>query len=171
MKKIWHFIFYGFYKLDYAIHLFTNKINPIVHLYKTERASNYFKKKGRSPIKDLNDVYENRTYGFSVLISQFIMHILLFAILIGIFNFTLIIFNLYVEVEPYMFMSILGFSIFLNLFLLLREKDYLRSFVKFDDYKKNNKRIFYLLSFLSVIVLFYISYLSFKYGSKHHSLK
>ena len=69
MIKIWHFIYYSIYKLDYRLHLITNKINPIIYFYKIEKVSRYLNKKGRSPIKDLNKVYANRDYGFSILFS------------------------------------------------------------------------------------------------------
>ena len=170
MIKIWHFIYYSIYRLDYKLHLFTNKINPILYIYKIDKVKNYFNKKGKSPVKDFNKSYENRDYGFSILLSQIIIHSLLFALLVGIFNLSLIIFNIFIDLKPFMFMAILVVSISLNLLILIRNKDYKKSFLEFDNYKKERKAIYFLLSFVAVISIFMLSYLSFVYGSKHHSL-
>jgi len=171
MIKIWHFIYYSLYIVDYKLHLISNKLNPIVYIYKIDKVKNFFDKRGKSPIDDLNNVYKNRDYGFSILLSQIVIHLLLFAFLVGIFNLSLIIFNIYIDLKPFMFMLILVLSISLNLFVLLRNKDYKKSFLEFDNFKRNRKRIYYLLSFITIISIFFLSYLSFVYGSKYHSLQ
>lgn len=45
MIKIWHFIYYTTYKLDYRVHLITNKINPFIYVLKIDKVNNYLNKK------------------------------------------------------------------------------------------------------------------------------
>jgi hypothetical protein len=54
MERLWNIVYYFVYRADYRLHMFSNKINPVLWIYKLPFARRHFKKKGIDPKDELN---------------------------------------------------------------------------------------------------------------------
>jgi len=167
MIKAWHYIFYSLYKLLCKASLIITY--PIRLLYRLPAIKKYHSKKGYNPEELYDDYRGNRELGVynNIYFSFLIMHFLLVAILIAIFNLILITFNIFIEIETYLIVSIVLLAFLLNNFILLRD-NYDQSFLEFDTYNKIRKRRGYVFSYIFIIIVLVLFYLSIEYGGKHH---
>ena len=172
MIKVWHFIFYTLYKVDNKLHMISNKINPLLWLFKVSGIKNrYYKKRGSDLEEDYNSVFSNRNYGFNIMFASIIIHALLFCLIFSIFNLYLILSETYLDFNYVIFFIMLIGSILINEFVLLKTNEYQESFYDFDSLGKEKRRLFYVLSLITIIALFYVFYVLLIYGSKYHSPK
>ena len=162
----WHFLFYSFYKFFLEVHYFFNKINPLVYLFKMKIFEDHLKRRDISVVEDTNKVFENRSYGFTIQISLFVINILLIMMVFAFINIILIAFEINFYTSIFNAMAIVLPSILINTFWILSVSRYTSSFLKFDQYPKSKKRRNYTISLIAVCIIIGLFFLSYEYGNK-----
>ena len=82
--NVFHFCFY---KLDYRLSLLFNKINPFWLLTRLSFFKRRYKELGVDIHKEVNNLFENKVYGFSIMVAGGGLLLLFFILFIGFFNF------------------------------------------------------------------------------------
>jgi len=161
MVKFWNLIYYFTYIGDYKLHLWFNKINPILLLYKLGSSKKRFAKMGiDDPVKHLNKSFKKLNGGISSFRAGGLMILLsvLFCfgigfIYIGLFRIRYFNGNIFILVFP--------IALFLNYFLIFRQNKYLRYFKEFDKMDAPAKKKWSLISLITILGIFIFSVCSF----------
>jgi len=157
MERFWNIVHYFAYRAEYEIHLWSNKINPILYLYKLSFAKKHFKKIGINPVNELNNAYKKPDVGISSFFAGNLMNALLFFIFLGVdwiyngLKKDFFINSIYVII-------ILGvISLIINYFSLFRKDKYLKYFKEFDKMEHQEKKKWAMISLLVFFgVLFFL---------------
>lgn len=160
MEQFWNTIHYFIYKAHYKLHLFSNKINPILFLYRLPFAKRHFAKKGINPLIEVNKAFERPDIGLSSIVSGGAIYSLFFLICFGIINFLSGIIQKELNLQLYHFIILIILSIIVNYFLVFKGDKYLRYFKEFDKMSKKDKTKWAWISFAVSIGI-----LSFTIGS------
>ena len=68
--ELWlNIVHYCFNKLDYKLHLLSNKLNPFLLIGKIPAVKRKFEEQGTSQIEVVNKVWGDKRYGFSIMLS------------------------------------------------------------------------------------------------------
>jgi hypothetical protein len=151
MERFWNIIHYFLYVADYKFHLFFNKINPVVHLYKMPFAKKHFERKGIDPIKELNKAFSKPSIGLSSMVSGGLVYFLVFLVFFSISNLYSAILRKELNLKIYHFILFALMSFIVNYFLLFKEKKYLAYFKEFERMTKMERIKWAWISFLVVI--------------------
>ncbi|WP_162417761.1 hypothetical protein [Cyclobacterium roseum] len=165
MEKIelWlNIVHYCIYKLDYRLHLLSNKINPFILLGKIPAVEKNFKDQGSSLKEFGNKFWTDRRYGFGIMISGATLTMLIFFMIWVIFLVVnrLLSYPFKFTWHPFVFCLILAYSI-CHLFVFQNEK-YIKYFKKFDKRSKQEKRKYGFLSLAFVAGTIVLVFLSFR---------
>ncbi|WP_321437740.1 hypothetical protein [uncultured Bacteroides sp.] len=149
MERFWNIIHYFAYKAEYKIHLWSNKINPILYLYKLSFAKKHFKKIDINPVNELNNAYKKTDIvGISGFFAGNLMNALLFFICFGIYCIYNGLKKDFLINSVYVIIIIGIISFISNYFLLFRKDKYLKYFKEFDKMKHQEKKKWAMISLL-----------------------
>lgn len=165
MKKIelyLNILHYCFYRFDYKLHLLSNKINPILLLYKLPFFKKTFQEKGIADIgKDINIAFSNKEYGLSMLVAGGGLMAVLFFIFITAINlwYRLFINGKLLTKEDFIVSCII--SAIISYFTVFKKDKYLIYFNEFEKWNRKIKQRNYIFSLLILILAPTIFILSF----------
>jgi hypothetical protein len=155
MERFWNLIYYFAYKGDYKLHLFFNKINPALLLYRFNFAKRRFAKMGvDNPIEKLNKSYKKKDTGISSFRAGGLMILLIVLFCFGIGFIYIGLFRIK-YFDNNLFIIVLPITLFLNYLLLFKQNKYLRYFEEFEKFDYAKKKKWALIS-TSVIISFFV---------------
>lgn len=144
-------IHYCLYKLDYKLHLLSNKVNPFLLLGKIPAIKRKFEERGVTQVEVVNKVWGDKRYGFSIMISGGALAIIVFFIFWAMF---LVLNNLLNH--PFNF-SLLSFTVCMTIayslcHVLVFQKDkYILYFRQFDKWSNEMKWKYCSIAFLFIL--------------------
>ena len=158
MERFWNIIHYFVYRAFYKFHLFFNKINPLLFLYKSPFGKRHFENLGiADPIDELNKTFKRPDIGISSIWAGGLMYCLVFTILWGFENLYSAVILKYYNLNIYHFIFFVAMSFLVNHLLLFRHDKYLRYFKEFDKMQKQEIIKWGWISFMVVLsILFFI---------------
>ncbi|PKQ64901.1 hypothetical protein BZG02_03370 [Labilibaculum filiforme] len=157
MERFWNLIHYFIYKAHNQFHLFCNKINPILFLYKLPFAKRHFAKKGINPIKEVNKAFQRPDIGLSSIVSGGAIYTLFFLLCFGVINIFSGIIQKELNLQLYHFIILIILSIIINYFLVFKGDKYLSYFKEFEKMEQKDKTKWAWISFaVSIGILFFI---------------
>ena len=161
MENSLNILHYCIYLVDCKLHFLSNKINPLLHLYKLPFFKRRFKKLGvENPIEAYNDVFADKYYGFNIMTSGGIIMAVIAIFFVSLYSILRNeLYNDYIlSINHYIFFSLISSLI---CYLLVFKKDkYLIYFEKYETWTRAEKRKYVLLSFgviMGVIIFFFVS--------------
>lgn len=140
-------IFLIFKKIDY----FFTKVNPILLLFEIPFIKKYHKKKGWNPYFERDKLWNDKIYGFNIIISGGISVAVTSIIFISSFGIISRVFNLYEYVPGYYFVLFGGIAMLIDYIYVFRNDKYLEYFEKFEKWTVKEKRKNIIFSFLAII--------------------
>ena len=157
---------YCIYKFDYKLHLLSNKINPFVLLGQIPSIKKRFEEQGSSLLEVTNNLWGNKRSGFSIMISNSTIVVVLSFLISGLTTTAASFFNYYFYVMPnhLIFHGIV--SSIICYFAVFKGDKYLEYFNKFEKWSKAEKWKYCLLSFTFIISSVLLVLYSFRFMSK-----
>ena len=160
--ELWlNIVHYCFYKLDYKLHLLSNKLNPFLLIGKIPAVKRKFEEKGTSQVEVVNKVWGDKRYGFGVMISGGALAISIFLMILSVSLLVNSLLNYPVNLSWQPFSLCMGLAYGICHFLVFQKDKYIKYFKKFDKWTKQEKWKYSLgsLAFVvTVIVLFIYSF-------------
>jgi len=162
--ELWlNIVHYCIYKLDYKLHLLSNKLNPFLLLGKIPAVKRKFEEQGTSQVEVVNKVWGNKRYGFGVMISGGILPSLLFFFFWAIATIIPGIFGYKYKVEIYHLLLFLLPAILLSYPLVLKDARYIKYFKKFEKWTKQEKWKYSLISLVFIVTVIALFIYSFRF--------
>lgn len=163
--ELWlNIIHYCIYKLDYRLHLLSNKINPFLLLGKIPAVEKNFREQGTSLKEFGNKFWTDRRFGFGVIISGGVLVIIVFLM---IFSAILIINGVFNNPNNLSWRHLLIICTLLSYLichiLVFKKDNYLAYFRKFDKWSKREKWKYGLIAFVFVTVALALWIFSFRF--------
>lgn len=164
MENSLNILHYCIYLVDCKLHFLSNKINPLLHLYKLPFMKRRFKKlEIENPLEFYNEGFTNKKYGLSIIVSGGILVVAISFVFISLEEILMNVFDgdFIIDINHYIFFMITAYL--LCYFLVFKEDKYLIYFKKYETWSKTEKRKYVVLSFvfvLGVIIFFFVSLLS-----------
>lgn len=150
--ELWlNIVHYCYYKLDYRLHLLSNKLNPFLLIGKIPAVKRKFEEQGTSQEEVVNKVWGDKRYGFSIMISGGALVISVFLVILSVSLMINSLMEYPVSLSWQPFAICMGIAYALCHFLVFQKDKYIRYFKKFDKWTKQEKRKYALLSFLFVV--------------------
>ncbi len=153
---------YSVYRLSYKLHLFANKLNPILLLYKLPFFKQKFKKKGIDDIeKEINKAFGNKDGGLSIMVSGGAIIGIVFFLLLSIVILLkrLLSFDFALGINHFIFIAVL--SIIPCYFLVFKKDKYLVYFKKYEKWSKSEKVKYGWISFIFIVLVILLFFGSF----------
>lgn len=160
--ELWlNIVHYCIYKVDYKLHLLSNKLNPFLLLGKIPALKRKFEEQGTTQEEVVNKVWSNRRYGFGVMVSGGGLAIILFFIVWTIFLLlnSLLKHPINFSWPPFAVCMAIAYAI--CHLLVFRKDRYIKYFKKFDKWTRQEKWKYGILSFafiVGVVVLWLYSF-------------
>ena len=133
MERFWNIIHYFVYLGFYKLHLLTNKINPVLFLYKTKLFKRRFKKLGiDNPYDELNYAFKRPDIGICIIFAGGAMGGLTLCLISGISSFYHGISKTPVKLNLTTFIIIVVIVLAINYLLIERNDKYIKYFKEFD---------------------------------------
>jgi hypothetical protein len=156
-------IHYCIYKLDYKLHLFSNKINPFLLLGKIPAIKRKFEERGTTQLEIANKIWMDKQNGFGIMISGGGIVILVFLVILSSYDIlnAFLDYPIKIVIYPFIINMLLAYGI--CHFTVFRNNNYLNYFKKFDKMDKDKKRNYGILSFVYIILTFSYFVYSFKF--------
>ena len=109
MKNTLNILHYCIYLMHYKLHLFFNKINPAILLYKIPFIEKKTSEKGIDLIEVGNDLYGNKEYGSSVDVAGGVLIVIVFALKVILTKILIQILNIDATLNNY-FLILFGIT-------------------------------------------------------------
>lgn len=161
VEIVLNIIHYLIYRLDYRLHMLSNKVNPLLLLGHIPAVKRKFKEQGTTQKDVVNKVWTDERFGFGIMISGAALVIFIFCV---IFPVSLII-NSIVACHDvpwrYLFFFAGGLSYLLCHCLVFKNDKYLVYFNRFSKWSMNEKckyALFGFSFFLGAMALFIYSF-------------
>lgn len=162
--ELWlNIVHYCIYKVDYKLHMFSNKLNPFVLIGKMPRIKRNLEKQGTTLLDVTNKVWTDRRIGFGVMISGGVLPSLLFFFFWAIATIIPGIFGYRFKVEFYHLVLFLVPAILLSYPLVLKDARYIKYFKKFDKWTRQEKWKYGLFSFAFIVGVIALWFYSFRF--------
>jgi len=164
MENSLNILHYCIYLVDCKSHFLSNKINPLLLLYKLPFAKRRFKKLGfEDPMEAYNSGFTDKNFGYSIMVSGGAMAGIVAIFLVSLYG--ILMNKLYddyiLSLNHFILFALLAYLI---CYLLVFKKDkYLIYFEKYETWTRFEKRKYVLLSLgfiVGVIIIFFISLLA-----------
>jgi hypothetical protein len=162
MKNSLNQLFYFIHISVRRIHLFSNKINPVLLLFKIPILKKRMRNKFgiENPMENWNEQWNNDENGLGLMFSQSYLVLIFVFILIGFEILLLRNFDFNMNHDNYLWILYLLPSYLLCYFLVFKNNKYLNYFEKYKSWSKVEKRRNDILS-----IAFITSVLIFWFGS------
>lgn len=173
MKNIelfWNIVYFGIYKFDDNLRYYIGFLNPFNFINKIKGVQKYHASFGINDMDEFrNRVFKNKKSGISIVRSNAIISGILVLFEYGLFNCiqTITKKSLISEVWQnglyfFTYLIILVVPVvFINNYLLFKNDKYLHYFDKFLRTEKGKRRLYYLLSFTTVLLIISFFIISF----------
>jgi len=165
MKKIEYYmnvLHFCFYRFDYKMHLWSNKINPFHLIHKLPFQQRRYKELGVDPIKEIDKAFGDKEYGLSMTVAGGALIGILFFFFLAVLNvlIKLLIGNITLSAVHFILCGIL--SVVLSYSLVFKKDKYLRYFEMFEGWGKAERRKYGWFAFAFVLSVFCLFVLSIK---------
>jgi hypothetical protein len=157
MEKFWNLIYYFAYKADYRFHLFFNRINPLLWIYKLNFAKKRFAKMNiDNPVNELNKSFQRTDFGISSFRAGGFMILLITLICFGFVFIYTGIYHFRGKLGLFTLIVMSAITLSLNYYLLFRHSKYIHYFKKFDKLERTEKikKAYLCLGVVIVIIIF-----------------
>jgi hypothetical protein len=163
IEQFLNIIHYCLYKLDYKVHMLSNKINPFLLLGKIPAIKRKFEEQGTTHLEVVNKVWTDRRFGFGIMISGSAVVILVFIMILAIYDILNFFLNYPIDnlIYPFVFNMILAYLI--CHFAVFKKDKYIKYFKKYEKWNKQEKWKYSLISFLYIIITFSLFIYSFRF--------
>jgi len=165
MKKIENYLnilHFCFYRFDYKLHLWSNKINPFHLIHKLPFQQRRYKELGVDPIKEINKVFGDKAYGFSMMTAGGALIGILFFFFLTVINILLKLLSWNITLSAVHFILCAVLSVALSYFFVFKKDKYLKYFEQFEGWGKVDKSKYAWLTFAFVLLVFCLFILSLK---------
>lgn len=161
IEKFLNFIHFCIYKLDYRLHMLSNKLNPFLLIGKLPAVKKKFEEQGTTHLDVVNKLWTDKRNGFGIMISGGGLAIIVFLIIWSIF----LVLNSFL-ITPFKF-SWQPFAICMGLaftvchYAVFQRDKYIRYFKEFEKWSSREKWKYGLLTFsfiVGAITLFIYSF-------------
>lgn len=161
IERFFNIIHYCIYKLDYRLHMLSNKLNPFLLFGKIPAVKKKFEEQGTTHLDVVNKVWTDKRYGFGIMISGGGLAIIVFFIIWSIFLVlnSLLINPLKFSWQP--FAICMGLAYIICHYTVFQSDKYIRYFKQFEKWSSREKWKYGLLSlsfFVGTITLFIYSF-------------
>lgn len=165
MKRIENYLnvlHFCFYRADYKLHLFANKINPFLLIHKLPFQKRRYEELGIDIYKEIDKAFGNKEYGISMTVAGGAMLGILFFFFLAALNILLKLLsgNITLSALHFIFCGIL--TVALSYFFVFKKDKYLSYFEQFEEWGKADKIKYGLLSFAFVLLVFLLNILGLK---------
>lgn len=165
MKKIENYLnilHFCFYRFDYRLHLWSNKINPFHLIHKLPFQQRRYKELGVDPIKEINKVFGDKSYGLSMIVAGGALIGILFFFFLAVLNvlLKLLIGNIILSVVHFILCAVS--SVVLSYFFVFKNDKYLKYFEIFEGWEQADKSKYGWLTFAFILAVFCLFILSLK---------
>ena len=165
MKRIENYLnvlHFCFYRADYKLHLFANKINPFLLIHKLPFQKRRYEELGIDIYKEIDKAFGNKEYGISMIVAGGAMLGILFFFFLAALNILLKLLsgNITLSALHFIFCGIL--TVALSYFFVFKKDKYLSYFEQFEEWGKADKIKYGLLSFAFVLLVFLLNILGLK---------
>lgn len=149
-------IHFCFYRVDYKIHLISNRMNPFNLIHKLPFQKRRYEKLGIKPIETINKFYGNKRNGTAVIFAGGFLWIFVALIVF----FLLIKSGFFVDETMSLSLTCTIISASLCYWFVFKNGKYLTYFEKFEKWTESEKQRYYLLTLISTIGGVFLFYLS-----------
>ncbi len=156
-------IHYCIYKLDYKIHLLSNKLNPFFILGKISIVRRRLEEQDTNLEKVVNKVWGDRRYGFGIMISGGVLAIIIFFIVWTIFLVLNSLLKQPIKFSWPPFAICMGLAYVICHFSVFQKDKYIRYFKKFDKWTRREKWKYGLSSFAFIVGAIVLWLYSFRF--------
>lgn len=159
-------IHYCMYKAYYRLHSFFNKLNPFMLLGHIPSVRKKFEEQGTTHLEVVNKIWADKRYGFLITISGGCLVVVLFLIIIAIFDILNSIFQYPIRSFEFSFLlCALSAYMICNLTVFKRDQ-YLIYFTRYGKWTKQQKWKYGFFSVVFVIGSLILFIYSFKFLPK-----
>ncbi|WP_154858710.1 hypothetical protein [Cyclobacterium xiamenense] len=145
--ELWlNIVHYCIYKMDYKIHLLSNKINPFLLIGKIPSVERNFREQGTSLKEFGNKFWTDRRYGFGIMISGAALTVFLFFVIWASFLFVNRLLGYPLNFSWHPFVFCFAWAYFISYLFVFQNEKYIKYFKKFDKRSKQEKRKYGVLS-------------------------
>ena len=158
MENYLNILHYCIYRFEYNLHLLSNKLNPILWIYKLPFFKRKFEGKGISDIeKEFNKAFANKENGLSIMVSGGVIIAIVFFLLLSLVILFKRLFSidLTLEISHFAFIAILSI---IPCYLWVFKKDkYLAYFKKYEKWSRTERIKYGVISsfFILLVILFF----------------
>jgi len=166
IEKLFNIIHYFIYLADSKRHIIFNKLNPFTLIGRIPAVKKKFEGQGTTHLEVTNKIWGDKSFGFSIMISGAGLVIVLFFIIMAVFDIINSIFNHPIKPSalPFLLCSILSYII--CHFTVFKRDKYLNYFKQFRKWTKHQKWKYGLISFIFVVGSIVLFIYSFKFIPK-----
>ena len=157
--NVLHFCFYRF---DYKMHLWSNKINPFHLIHKLPFQQRRYKELGVDPIKEIDKAFGDKEYGLSMTVAGGALIGILFFFFLAVLNILLKLLSGNITLSAVHFIICAVLSVALSYFFVFKKDKYLRYFEQFEGLGNAERRKYSWLTFAFVLLVFCLFVLSIK---------
>ena len=165
MKKTEYYLnvlHFSFYRFDYKLHLWSNKLNPFHLIHKLPFQQRRYKELGVDPVKEINKVFGDKSYGFSMMTAGGALIGILFFFFLASLNILLKLLSGDITLSAVHFILCVVLSVALSYFFVFKKDKYLSYFEQFEEWGKADKSKYGWLTFAFVLLVFCLFVLSLK---------
>jgi hypothetical protein len=150
MELFFNIIHYCMYKADCKRHFLSNKLNPFVLIGRIPAVRKKLEEQGTSLLGVTNNIWGDKRYGFSIMISGGGLVIALFLIILAVFDIlnSTFLYPIKSSEFPFLLCALLAYTI--CHYKVFKEDKYLRYFQQFEKWSKEDKWKYSLLTFAFV---------------------
>lgn len=162
MENYLNILHFCFYRAHYKLHLFANKINPFHLIHKLPFQQRRYKELGVDPIKEINKVFGDKSYGFSMMTAGGTLLGILFFFFLAVLNMLLKLLSGDITLSAVHFILCVVLSVALSYFFVFKKDKYLKYFEQFEGWGKVDKSKYGWFTFTFVLLVFCLFILSLK---------
>lgn len=165
--ELWlNIVHYCIYRVDYKLHLLSNKLNPFLLLGKIPGVKRKFEEQGTSQEEVVNKVWGDKRYGFGIMISGGGLAIIVFFIIWTVFLLANSLLKRPMDFSWIPFTICMGLAYGICHFTVFQHDKYIGYFRKFDKWTKQEKWKYGLVSLASIIAVIALFIYSFRFIPK-----
>lgn len=159
-------IHYCMYKAYYRLHLLSNKLNPFMLLGRIPAVKKKFEEQGTTHLEVVNEIWADKRYGFLIMISGGGLVIVLFLIIMAVFDILNSVFQYPIKSSEFPFLLCALLAYIICHFTVFKRDKYLNYFKRYGKWTKQQKWKYGLFSFVFVVGSLILFIYSFKFLPK-----
>ena len=165
--ELWlNIIHYCIYKVDYKIHMFSNKLNPFVLLGRIPRIKRNLEEQRTTLVDVTNKVWTDRRFGFGIMVSGGGLLIIAFLVVWAVFLLLNSLLSDPINFSWLPFATCMGLAYLICHITVFQKDKYIKYFKKFDKWTKQEKWKYSLGSLAFVVIVIVLFIYSFRFIPK-----